>query len=117
MARSLKKGPFVDENLLKKIKNSKPGETIKTWARRSTITPEMVGFILGIHNGKDFTAIKMNEDMVGHKVGEFAPTTRFSRHGGKMQRELEAQATEKEAAKVEAVGKTAEAPKTKPAAK
>lgn len=117
MARSLKKGPFVDENLIKKIKNSKPGETIKTWARRSTIIPEMVGFILGIHNGKEFTAIKINEDMVGHKLGEFSPTTRFSRHGGKMQRELEAQAAEKETAKVQEVSKTAETPKAKAPAK
>lgn len=88
MARSLKKGPFVDENLIKKIKNSKPGETIKTWARRSTIIPEMVGFILGIHNGKEFTAIKINEDMVGHKLGEFSPTRTFKGHTSKTARQL-----------------------------
>jgi small subunit ribosomal protein S19 len=103
MPRSLKKGPFVDDNLLKKISKLKAGgvEIIKTWSRRSMITPEMVGFAFGVHNGKDFITVKPSENMVGHKLGEFAPTTRFHRHGGKMQKELEAAAEQKEAVKME----------------
>ena len=91
MARSLKKGPYVDEKLLKKMERVKArtGEVIKTWSRSSTITPEMVGFTFGVHNGKEFIPVKVTEDMVGHKLGEFSPTTKFSRHGGKMQREIE----------------------------
>ncbi len=91
MARSLKKGPYVDEKLLKKVKESKPGDTtqIKTWSRDCTITPEMVSFTFGVHNGKNFTPVKVTENMVGHKLGEFSPTTKFSKHGGKMQREIE----------------------------
>ena len=98
MARSLKKGPFVDEKLLKKIRNLKPGgkEVIKTWSRSCVISPEMVGFTFGVHNGKEFIIVKVAEDMVGHKLGEFSPTTKFSRHGGRMQRELEQKAVEKE---------------------
>ncbi|MFH1714430.1 MAG: 30S ribosomal protein S19 [Candidatus Nealsonbacteria bacterium] len=104
MARSLKKGPFVDEKLLKKIKDLKPGgnEVIKTWSRRSAISPEMVGFTFGVHNGKDFISVRVTENMVGHNLGEFSPTTRFGRHGGKMQRELESKEAEKESAKVSA---------------
>ena len=92
MARSLKKGPYIDEKLLKKIKKIKPGEKviIKTWARDCTITPEMIGYTFGVHNGKEHTPVYVTEDMVGHKLGEFAPTTKFLKHGGKMQRELEA---------------------------
>ena len=102
MARSLKKGPYVDEKLIKKIKKLKPGDKtiIKTWSRECTITPEMVGFIFGVHNGKEHIPVQATEDMVGHKLGEFAPTTRFGRHGGRMQREQEAQAKEKEAVKL-----------------
>jgi len=96
MARSLKKGPFVDESLLRKIKKAKPGEIIKTWSRRSTIIPEMIGLVFGVHNGKEFITVKVTESMIGHKLGEFAPSTKFVRHGGKMQRELEAKALEKE---------------------
>lgn len=89
MARSLKKGPFVDEKLLEKVK--KGGTVvIKTWSRRSTIIPEMIGLAFAVHNGKEFITVKPNEDMVGHKLGEFSPTTKFHRHGGKMQKELEA---------------------------
>jgi len=97
MARSLKKGPYVDEKLLKKIKNLKSGtkEVIKTWARACTVTPEMVGFTFGVHNGKEHIPVYVTEDMVGHRLGEFAPTTKFSRHGGRMQRELEARAKAK----------------------
>lgn len=92
MSRSLKKGPFVDPKLAKKITNAKPGSdtVIKTWSRRSTITPEMIGFTIAIHNGKDHIPVKIIEDMVGHKLGELAPTRKFVRHGGKIQRELEA---------------------------
>jgi len=92
MSRSLKKGPFVDPKLLKKILNTtSPGKVvIKTWSRSSTITPEMVGFAIGVHNGKEHITVNISEDMVGHKLGEFSPTRKFVRHGGKMQRELEA---------------------------
>lgn len=102
MARSLKKGPYVSEELLKKIEKVVKGSKtiIKTWRRASSISPEMVGFTFGVHNGKEHVPVYITEDMVGHRLGEFAPTTRFGRHGGKMQRELEAQAVEKEATKV-----------------
>ncbi|MFA5086521.1 MAG: 30S ribosomal protein S19 [Candidatus Paceibacterota bacterium] len=91
MARSLKKGPYIDPKLMKKIEGKRPMDTapVKTWARASTITPEMIGFVFGVHNGKDFIQVKVNEEMVGHKLGEFSPTTKFSRHGGKMQKEQE----------------------------
>ncbi len=91
MARSLKKGPFVDEKLLRKIKKIKPGteEMIKTWSRACTIVPEMVGFTFGVHNGKEHISVQIKEDMVGHKLGEFSATTKFIRHGGKMQRKIE----------------------------
>jgi small subunit ribosomal protein S19 len=102
MARSLKKGPFVDQKLLKKIKNLKPGakNIIKTWARASTILPEMVGFTFGVHNGKEFVPVYITEEMVGHKLGEFSPTTKFGRHGGRMQREIEQKVKEKDTEKV-----------------
>lgn len=88
MSRSLKKGPYVDEKLLKKISKLKAGDktVIKTWSRASTITPEMVGFTFGVHNGKDFIQVRVVENMVGHKLGEFSPTRKFVRHGGKMQK-------------------------------
>lgn len=96
MSRSSKKGPYVDLNLLKKIANLKPdGKTIlKTWARNSTISPEMIGFIFGVYNGKDFIQVKISEEMVGHKLGEFSLTKKFVRHGGKMQKELEKKTTQ-----------------------
>ncbi|MDI6591662.1 MAG: 30S ribosomal protein S19 [Patescibacteria group bacterium] len=102
MTRSLKKGPFVDQKLLKKLKKMKSGtkEIIKTWSRACTITPEMIGFTFGVHNGKEFIPVKVTEEMVGHKLGEFSPTTKFIRHGGKMQRELEAKAAQREAEKM-----------------
>ena len=98
MTRSLKKGPYVDEKLLKKIKNLKPEEAkvIKTWYRRSTIVPEMIGFTFGVHNGKEFITVKITENMIGHKLGEFSPTTKFIRHGGKMQKELEQKEKQKQ---------------------
>ncbi len=95
MARSLKKGPYVHPKLLKKIGKLKVGDrtVIKTWARSSTITPEMVGFTFGVHNGKDFIQVRVVENMVGHKLGEFSPTRKFVRHGGKLQKEAEQQPT------------------------
>ncbi len=92
MTRSLKKGPFVEESLLRKIEGKRPSETgvIKTWSRRSQITPEMVGFTFGVHNGKTHTEVFATEDMVGHRLGEFSPTRKFTRHGGKMQKEIDA---------------------------
>jgi small subunit ribosomal protein S19 len=110
MARSLKKGPYVDEKLLKKIQGKKPEQAgvIKTWARDCTITPEMVGFTFGVHNGKQHLPVFIKEEMVGHKLGEFSPTTKFLRHGGRMQRELEQKEVQKETEKIQAV----EAPKT-----
>lgn len=100
MARSLKKGPYIDERLLEKIKKAKPGEVIKTWSRDCTISPEMVGFTFGVHNGKDFLPVKVEESMVGHRLGEFSPTTKFFRHGGRMQRELESKVVQKETEKL-----------------
>jgi small subunit ribosomal protein S19 len=92
MTRSLKKGPYVDERVLKKIAGKKPLETgvIKTWSRACVISPEMVGFTFGVHNGKTHIEVLATEDMVGHRLGEFSPTRKFVRHGGKMQKELEA---------------------------
>ncbi len=92
MTRSLKKGPYVYERLLKKIEGKKPDQAgvIKTWARASMIAPEMVGHTFGVHNGKDFIEVKVNEEMVGHRLGEFSLTRKFHRHGGKMQKDLEA---------------------------
>jgi small subunit ribosomal protein S19 len=103
MARSLKKGPYVDQKILKKVlemKKEKREEPIKTWKRACTITPEMVGFTFLVHDGKNFIPVKVREEMVGHRLGEFAPTTKFHRHGGKMQRELEAKEAKKEAEKM-----------------
>lgn len=90
MARSLKKGPYIDENVMKKVQERKPEQgPIKTWARSSTITPEMIGFTFSVHNGKQFIEVGVTEDMVGHKLGEFSATTKFQRHGGKVQKEVE----------------------------
>lgn len=91
MSRSSKKGPYVYPKLLEKIAKLKSGDKtiIKTWARDSEIAPEMVGFTFGVHNGKQFISVSVTEEMVGHRLGEFAPTRKFVRHGGKMQRELE----------------------------
>jgi len=98
MTRSLKKGLYIDERLIKKIKDKKPGDrtAIKTWARASVISPEMVGFTFGVHNGKIHIPVLVSEEMVGHKLGEFSPTKKFVRHGGKMQKELETAAKQKE---------------------
>lgn len=98
MSRSIKKGPYIDEKLLKKISKVKSGSktVIKTWARGSTISPEMVGFTFGVHNGRVHLPVLVTEDMVGHRLGEFAPTRKFTRHGGKMQKEQEAAAKVRE---------------------
>ena len=83
MSRSLKKGPFVDEHLEKKVEKaneSKSKKIIKTWSRRSTITPEMIGLTFGVHDGRKHVAVFINEDMVGHKLGEFSPTRTFRSH-------------------------------------
>ncbi len=103
MSRSLKKGPYVDQKLLKKISKVKKDDKviIKTWARSSAIAPEMVGFTFGVHNGKEHVPVYITEDMVGHKLGEFSATTKFSRHGGKIQKELEVKASQKEKEKLE----------------
>ncbi len=100
MGRSLKKAPFVDPNLLKKLGKLKIGDKtiIKTWSRDSVITPQMVGFTFGVHNGKVHLPVYVVENMVGHKLGEFSPTKKFIRHGGKMQKEIETAAQEKPAA-------------------
>lgn len=92
MSRSLKKGPHTDPKLLKKVSNLKRGDktVIKTWSRSSVISPEMIGFTFGVHNGKDHIEVHAVENMVGHRLGEFAPTRKFNRHGGKMQRDQEA---------------------------
>lgn len=92
MSRSSKKGPYVDAKLLKKVGKLRAGDktVIKTWARASTITPEMVGFTFGVHNGRDHVAVRVVENMVGHKLGEFSPTRKFVRHGGKLQKDTEA---------------------------
>ena len=97
MSRSLKKGPYVDARLLAKVaKAGKPDSAgvIKTWARASEISPEMVGYVFGVHNGRAFTEVRVSEEMVGHRLGEFSPTRKFVRHGGKIQKELELKAVE-----------------------
>ena len=94
MSRSLKKGPFVDPKLLKKLARLKVGDrsVVKTWSRDSVITPEMVGFTIGVHNGKLHVPVLVVEDMVGYRLGEFSPTRKFTGHGGRMAREQAAAA-------------------------
>jgi small subunit ribosomal protein S19 len=85
VARSLKKGPYIDPSLLKRITKAKEessDKVIKTWSRRSTITPELVGLTIAVHNGKKFIPVFITEDMVGYKLGEFAPTRSFHSHAG-----------------------------------
>jgi small subunit ribosomal protein S19 len=84
MPRSVKKGPFIDAKLLRRVEAMNLGQEkklIKTWARRSTIVPEMIGHTMAVHNGKKFTPVYITENMVGHKLGEFAPTRMFKGHG------------------------------------
>ena len=114
MSRSLKKGPYVDLKLMKKVQGKKPSETgvIKTWARNSQIAPEFVGFTFGVHNGKNHIEVLVAEEMVGHRLGEFSPTKKFVRHGGKMQKQLEEKKKQAEIAAAKAA-KAAPAPAKK----
>ncbi len=97
MSRSLKKGAFTDPKLLKKVQKRKPEDgPIKTWSRSSTIIPEMLGYTFAVHNGRVHIEVVVREDMIGHKLGEFVPTRTFRRHGGKMQKEQEAAAKQRE---------------------
>jgi small subunit ribosomal protein S19 len=92
MSRSSKKPPFIDAKLMKKAQKAKEtGSTtpIKTWSRDSEISPEMVGLIFAVHNGKDFIDVRVNEEMIGHRLGEFSPTRKFIKHGGKLQKAVE----------------------------
>ena len=104
MTRSIKKGLYVDERLLKKIAGKNPLQTpmIKTWKRASVISPEMLGFTFGVYNGKNHIEVLVTEDMVGHRLGEFSPTKKFIKHGGKMQKELEMKKKEAEIAAAKA---------------
>jgi small subunit ribosomal protein S19 len=95
MARSIKKGPFVDSHLMEKVKElrrTKETKVIKTWSRRSTIIPEMVGLTFAVHNGKKFIPIFVTEEMVGHKLGEFSPTRTFHGHSGDRKTKIKAKA-------------------------
>ena len=88
MARSLKKGPFIDGHLLKKVEtaqNTNDKRVIKTWSRRSTVVPQMIGLTIAVHNGNKFIPVYVTENMVGHKLGEFAPTRTFRGHSGNKQ--------------------------------
>ncbi len=98
MTRSLSKGPYVDPKLLKKIEGKNPIQTgaIRTWSRDSQIAPEMVGFTFGVHNGKQHIDVLVTEDMVGHRLGEFSLTRKFTRHGGKMQKDIDQKKKEAE---------------------
>ncbi len=113
MSRSLYKGPYVDAKLLKKIALKKPADAVvfKTWARDSVISPEMVGYIFGVHNGNKHIEVLVTEDMVGHRLGEFSPTKTFRRHGGKMQKELDVKKKEAEVAAAKAAKVAAPAKK------
>jgi len=91
MARSIKKGPFVDEHLMKKVKKAietNDKKPIKTWSRRSTIVPEMIGLTFNVHNGRNFVPVYITENHVGYKLGEFAPTRTFKGHKGSVQRKV-----------------------------
>ena len=104
MSRSIKKGPFIAGHLLKKVdKLNVQGKkvVIKTWSRASMIVPPMIGHTIGVYNGKEHIPVFVTDQMVGHKLGEFSPTTKFIRHGGKMQKAIEAGAEQKVVAKVE----------------
>ena len=104
MTRSIKKGLNIDEKLLQKIAGKNPLQTpvIKTWKRACQIAPEMLGFTFGVHNGKTHVEVLITEDMVGHRLGEFSPTKKFMKHGGKMQKELEQKKKDEEIAQAKA---------------
>ncbi|MBL4586167.1 MAG: 30S ribosomal protein S19 [Flavobacteriales bacterium] len=98
MARSLKKGPFIDFKLEKRAleaQESRKKTVIKTWSRRSMISPDFVGLTIAVHNGNKFIPVYVTENMVGHKLGEFSATTKFTKHGGKMQKEMEQKGAKK----------------------
>jgi len=91
MARSVKKGPFVDDHLMKKLvamKESGSNKPIKTWSRRSTILPDMIGFTINVHNGRQFVPVHVTENHIGYKLGEFAPTRTFKGHKGSVQKKV-----------------------------
>ena len=116
MTRSLSKGPYIDPKVLKKaieMKNSGKNGIIKTWARASQIAPEMVGVTFGVYNGKTHLEVFISEDMVGHRLGEFSPTRKFQRHGGKMQKEIELKKKEAEIAAAKSAKETTPADKKK----
>ena len=104
MTRSTKKGPYVDPRVLKKIEGKDPMNTpaIKTWSRACMISPDMVGFTFGVHNGRKHIDVLVSEDMIGHRLGEFSPTRTFHRHGGKMQKEQDQKAKQAEVASAKA---------------
>jgi len=104
MSRSLKKGPFIDAKLQKKMSRVKSGDPkpIRTWSRDTTIVPEMLGFTFEVHNGRTFIAVKPTEEMIGHKFGEFSATRKFFRHGGRMAKEQEAAVVAADKAKIQA---------------
>lgn len=110
MSRSLKKGPYIDERILKKLSTVSKGDktAIKVWNRAAVITPEMIDYIFGVHNGREHIKVQVTEEMVGHRLGEFAPTRKFVRHGGRMAREEEAAVRATEAGK-KSTGTTEEA--------
>jgi len=117
MARSVKKGPFVDPHLIKKIaaiNESRQKQVIRTWSRRSTVTPEMVGITIGVHNGRKFIPVFVSENMVGHKLGEFSPTRTFFAHSGDRKAEAkETTGAPSAAPRVPAAPKPAAAPAPK----
>lgn len=104
MTRSLKKGPYLNPKIMKKIAGKKPADTgvIKVWDRAHMISPDMVGFTFGVYNGQKFIEVLVNEDMIGHRLGEFSPTKTFHRHGGKLMKELEQKRRESEIAAAKA---------------
>lgn len=104
---------YIDPGLLEKIKGKNPMQTppIKTWKRASQISPEMIGFTFGIHNGKTHVEVLITEDMVGHRLGEFSPTRKFIKHGGRMQKEIEMKQKETEIAQAKAATEAATAAK------
>ena len=110
MSRSLKKGPYIDPRVLEKVakmKATKKNTSIKTWSRACVISPEMVGVTFLVHNGKDFLSVYADENKVGHRLGEFSPTRKFVRHGGKMAKDQETAATAKSATPVATPAKVA----------
>jgi small subunit ribosomal protein S19 len=115
MSRSLKKGPFVHPSILKKLSKLKIGDKtiIKTWSRASVVTPQMVGFTIAVHNGKTHVPVLLVENMVGHRLGEFVPTRKFTVHGGKMAKEQAMAAAQAESEAKAKIGDAAPAKEVK----